>query len=702
VTGALGGDIVSCTGIASFATATVGADKTVSVSGLTLTGTGAGNYALSVATATTTAAITAAVVAPAITAANKIYDGTTAATLASCIVTGTFGDDAVACTGTAAFDTATVGVGKTVTATGLTLIGAAAGNYLLSSPTATTTADITAMVTPVITAANKVYDGTTAATITSCELTGVADGDEVACTGTAAFDTASVGSGKTVTATGLTLTGSGAASYALSSTTATTTAAITAAAITPAITAANKTYDRTTAATLTGCTVTGVVAGDVVACAAATAAFDTFTVGTGKRVTASGLTLSGPAAANYVLAPTMTTTIAAITAVMVTPAVTAADKIYDGTKTATLTTCVITNAVAGDEVACTGTAEFDTSTAGSGKTVTATGLTLIGPAAGNYVLSSTTATTTATITSPDIAAPTISFTTPASTGTYASVYEPLAVSGIAADNIAVSEVRWTTSRGASGIATGTTTWSMAAVPLGGGTTVITVTARDAANNTSHATLTVTYVPPAAVTLISPSGTIATARPSFRWEGVAGATHYELRVIDANGQERINATFTAAAAGCGTAPGTCSISPDVTLPPGGTTWWIRPSNGAGAGPSGSGFTFTVPIVTDFTFTDHPLTPGTMIKLVHIQELRTAINTVRARKGIAPFVFTDATLVAGSTVMKTVHITELRVALAGAYTAAGRPLPTYTDPVLTPGMAPKVAHISEIRAAVSNLP
>ena len=46
-----------------------------------------------------------------------------------------------------------------------TLSGAAAGNYTLASTTATTTANITAVtLTPTVTAANKVYDGTTAAT----------------------------------------------------------------------------------------------------------------------------------------------------------------------------------------------------------------------------------------------------------------------------------------------------------------------------------------------------------------------------------------------------------------------------------------------------------------------------------------------------------------------------------------------------------
>ena len=77
-----------------------------------------------------------------VTAANKVYDGTTAAT-ATLHADGRRrrrGDGA--CT-SATFDTANVGTGKTVTVSGITLGGAAAGNYTLASTTATTTADIT-------------------------------------------------------------------------------------------------------------------------------------------------------------------------------------------------------------------------------------------------------------------------------------------------------------------------------------------------------------------------------------------------------------------------------------------------------------------------------------------------------------------------------------------------------------------------------
>ena len=71
--------------------------------------------------------------------------------------------DASGATGT--FDTKDVGTGKTVTVDGLSLTGADAANYSLTQPTIT--ANITAAPVTVtgITAGNKVYDGTTDATL---------------------------------------------------------------------------------------------------------------------------------------------------------------------------------------------------------------------------------------------------------------------------------------------------------------------------------------------------------------------------------------------------------------------------------------------------------------------------------------------------------------------------------------------------------
>jgi hypothetical protein len=101
------------------------------------------------------------------------------------------------------FDTKDIGTGKTVTATGLGLSGADAGNYTVNT-TATNTADITAKaLTGSITAANKTYDGNTSATILTRALSGVIGSEVVNYVGgTATFGDKNVGTGKTVTAHG--------------------------------------------------------------------------------------------------------------------------------------------------------------------------------------------------------------------------------------------------------------------------------------------------------------------------------------------------------------------------------------------------------------------------------------------------------------------------------------------------------------------
>ena len=109
------------------------------------------------------------------------------------------------------------------------------------------------------------------------------------------------------------------------------------------------------------------------------------------------------------------------------------------------------------------------------------------------------------------------------------------------------------------------------------------------------------------------------------------------------------------------------------------------------------------VSTVTFTDNPLVAGTtMMKVVHVAELRTAIATARARNGLGAFTWGD-TLTARTTAIKAAHISEMRTAINQIYTALGRTLPTYTDPTLVPGQTKaKAAHIQELRNAVTALP
>jgi hypothetical protein len=101
-----------------------------------------------------------------------------------------------------------------------------------------------------------------------------------------------------------------------------------------------------------------------------------------------------------------------------------------------------------------------------------------------------------------------------------------------------------------------------------------------------------------------------------------------------------------------------------------------------------------------FTDDPLTAtGTVVKAVHITELRQRVDQLRARYALSPFGWTDATLVQGGTPVRAVHVAELRTALNGVYAASGRTAPTYTQATLTGGSTVvRAADVAELRAAV----
>lgn len=93
----------------------------------------------------------------------------------------------------------------------------------------------------------------------------------------------------------------------------------------------------------------------------------------------------------------------------------------------------------------------------------------------------------------DTTAPTITITSPTSGATFNnSTVSRINLAGTASDNVGVTSVTWSNDRGGSGTASGTTSWSINSIALSTGVNNITVTARDAANNTSVDTIAVTY------------------------------------------------------------------------------------------------------------------------------------------------------------------------------------------------------------------
>jgi len=266
-----------------------------------------------------------------VTAQNKTYDGTNAATITGCSLTGVDSGDNVSCTtGSATFDNKNVGTGKSVAATGITLGGSDAGDYALASTNAVTTANITAKdITATVVASNKIYNGTVAAVITGCSLTGVFSGDSVTCTATGVFDDKNVGINKTVTTT-VSLVGTGAGNYQLPQPIVTTTASITAKALTVTATGDDKIYDGGVEATVT--LSSDKISGDSVTLGYDSAVFNNRNFGNDKPITVTGISVTGGVdAGNYTLTNTTEATTADINKLGITVTATTDTKAYDGT-----------------------------------------------------------------------------------------------------------------------------------------------------------------------------------------------------------------------------------------------------------------------------------------------------------------------------------------------------------------------------------
>ena len=314
-----------------------GTGKAVTFGGLTLTGTGAGNYSLSATTLTATGDIarkTLTLEGTAGTQFTKTYDGN--ATVTQNLARGTNyrlagvvegeGTDIVALNESAAqgaYATANAqaaGTQQNVTFTNLALTGSGAANYTLA---ASKTFENAGRITPrelnlaLASGArfDKTYDGNANVTQSLAKgsnynlngfVTGEGTGIELnAVTGKYADKNAA--RDKAVTFGGLTLTGTGAGNYVLNKTALTGTGTITRRALTlGAVAAQSKTYDGTTAADTSKfhAALNNAVAGDSVTAAATGATYNDKNVAAAATIDYTGVALAGADAGNYTLAAT--------------------------------------------------------------------------------------------------------------------------------------------------------------------------------------------------------------------------------------------------------------------------------------------------------------------------------------------------------------------------------------------------------------
>ena len=388
------------------------ADKAVTFGGLTLAGTGAGNYTLNKTTLTGIGTIARrALTLGAVAAQSKTYDGTTAAdaskfgAVLNNVVTGE--ENLVKATATgAAYNSKDVATAGTVSYTGVALAGAEARNYTLAATTAQGVGSISrrALTVDTVAAQTKTYDGTIAADTSKFQATlgNLVAGEENSVTATASgatYNSKDVRAANKVSYTGVALQGTGAGNYSLAATTAQGKGTITKRTLTVgAVTAQSKTYDGTTAADTSKFQVTlnNVVAGEEssVAATATGASYNDKNVAGANTVGYTGVALTGTGAANYTVADTAQGAGTITKRALTLGEVTAQTKTYDGTRAANASKfhAALGNTIAGDNVtAAAATATFNDKNVAAANRINYTGVALAGADAGNYSLAATTA-----------------------------------------------------------------------------------------------------------------------------------------------------------------------------------------------------------------------------------------------------------------------------------------------------------------------
>jgi hypothetical protein len=199
----------------------VGYGKTLTPAGTVTDGNSGNNYSV------TFANITDGVIARdtanplTITAATdtKTYDGTVTSSATPTVIGLQAGDSVTGLT--QIFDTENVGSGITITVNNYTVNDGAGGlNYYVTVVSGTGTITAKNLTVTGITADNKAYDGNTNATINTAgaALVGVVGSDLVALNtsgATGTFSSAAPGTGKTVTISGLTISGADTGNYSL-------------------------------------------------------------------------------------------------------------------------------------------------------------------------------------------------------------------------------------------------------------------------------------------------------------------------------------------------------------------------------------------------------------------------------------------------------------------------------------------------------
>ena len=253
--------------------------------------------------------------------------------------------------------------------------------YVLPTTVSANIADVAraALVVSAV-ADSRSYDGTSVSA--SAPTVGGSQFDAIGTAATQAFDTKHAGTGKTLTASGLVMNDGNSGNNYLVSYVPVGTGTITQAALTVSAQTDSRTYDGTTNSA--AAPIVGGSQFDAVG-TAATQSFDTKHATGGKTLTASGLVMNdGNGGNNYAIAYTPVST-GVITQAALTVTAQTDSRTYDGT-----TASAAAPSISGsqfDTIATAASQVFDTKHAGSGKTLTASGLVMNdGNGGNNYAI----------------------------------------------------------------------------------------------------------------------------------------------------------------------------------------------------------------------------------------------------------------------------------------------------------------------------
>ena len=266
-------------------TGNVGTGKTMTASGLVISdGNGGLNYTINYVT-NTTGVITIATATVTAQTDTKLYDGSNSSSVVP-VVTGLISPDAIGTAPIQTYDNRNVGTGKTMTASGLVISDGNGGlNYTINYVTNTTGVITIATATVTAQTASKPYDGNTSSSVVPV-VTGLISPDAIGTAPIQTYDNRNVGTGKTMTASGLVISdGNGGLNYTINYVT-NTTGVITIATATVTAQTASKPYDGNTSSSVVP-VVTGLISPDAIG-TAPIQTYDNRNVGTGKTMTASG------------------------------------------------------------------------------------------------------------------------------------------------------------------------------------------------------------------------------------------------------------------------------------------------------------------------------------------------------------------------------------------------------------------------------